>query len=359
MTRSRPPCPARFSRTLAALGLVILLAGLVPGAVGTTVAAPGRFSWAALDRTLASHAPASNFLLAEFRGGGCGTVHQRDADTQLAVASTFKLYVLGELARQVQAGIVSWDDEVTLEDELRSMPSGDYAFEPSGTRVRVRDLAAAMIQRSDNTATDHLISLLGRDNVQRAFLAFGHADPAANTPLLLTRELFAIKMTKPASWITTFAAASDERQLEMLHSDIDPLSIDPTGGWGRWNGPTAIDGVEWFASANDLCRVMSGLWSLGSQPNLRPVRDILTGARGGVEYQETLPEVGYKGGYESGVVNMTFVVTRRDGRVFLVTAGYNDPLGKVSTGPARDDLEPVFSCLAALSSTGCATPPIP
>ena len=37
-----------------------------------------------------------------------------------------------------------------------------------------------------------------------------------------------------------------------MTEQIDPQPINPTGGWGHWNGPTAIDGIEWFASASDL-----------------------------------------------------------------------------------------------------------
>jgi beta-lactamase class A len=142
-------------------------------------AAP-RFTWTDIDRQLGQIAPQSNLLVAEFAGGGCRSIHGVNADEQLAIASVFKLYVLGELARQVQAGEVAWDEPITLTDDLRSMPSGDYAWVPAGQQVTVRQLAEGMIWQSDNTATDHLIGRLGRENVERAFAAYGHADPEAN-----------------------------------------------------------------------------------------------------------------------------------------------------------------------------------
>lgn len=326
-------------RTIA-LVLVALWLG-----TGTLADATAPFQWSTLDAQLQGLSSSSNLLVAEFSGSACRTIHGRNEDQQLAIASTFKLYVFGELARQVQLGQASWDEEIILTDSLRSMPSGDYAFVPAGSPATLRHLAEAMIWQSDNTATDHLINRLGRDNVQRAFQAYGHDNPAANAPLLLTKELFGIKMFQSPEWMAAYLEAPDDVQLQMLAETIDPMVINPYGGWGHWNGPTAIEGIEWFASAKDLCRATASLWSIGAQPGLEPVRDILSGNRYGVADTQTWPRVGYKGGYEAGVVNMTFVLERNDGRVFFVSAGYNDPRRVVDTATARMALEPVFGCL--------------
>ena len=336
------------SFTLARHRLILLLTFVLfcastPAAV--TAATP-QMNWTLLDRTLESISIESNLLVAEFSGSTCDSIHERNADRSLAIASTFKLYVLGELSRQILQGTAAWDDRIPLTSDLRSMPAGDFAFVAEGTEVSVLDLAEAMIGQSDNTATDHLIDYLGRENVYHAFAAFGHTDPEVNNPLLLTRELFAIKMTKSSSWMTTYMAADDSAQLDLLHDEIDPLRIDPTGDWGLWNGPTAIDGIEWFASASDLCRATASLWTLGAQSGLHQVRDILAGNRGAVDDRTNFPQAGYKGGYEAGVVNMTYVLEREDGRVFFVSAGYNSDSIVIETGPAMSHLVPVFACIA-------------
>lgn len=333
---------------------VLTLALVMTPIVPSTSAGPT--FWSTIDQTLAEYSPKSNLLVAEFSGNSCNTVHSRNEDESLAIASTFKLYVLGELARQVQAGEVSWDDRIVLRDELRSMPAGDYAFAPSGTSVSVEDLAAAMIAQSDNTATDHLIDYLGRTNVEDAFAAFGHSDPEVNQPLLLTRELFSIKMTQSTEWIQSFSQADEDDRLAMLSQEIEPLHIDPYGGWGQWNGPTAIDDVEWFATANDLCKVMVSLWGMGAQSGLEPVREILLGNRGGVLDTRMFPEAGYKGGYEAGVVNMTYVLERQDGRMFFVTAGYNHPTSVVDANATMAELQPVFACLGEEDGADSCTP---
>jgi hypothetical protein len=331
--------------------VVLILLSLFIASSSLVQAAPGQVQWSALDTRLQSLSESSNLLVAEFRGSACQTIHGRNQDQTLAIASTFKLYVLGELARQIQIGEASWEEQILLTDELRSMPSGDYAFMPAGTSVTLRRLAEAMIWQSDNTATDHLINRLGRENVQRAFQAYGHGDPTLNSPLLLTKEMFGIKMSQSPEWMSTWQAASEDVQMQMLVETIDPMRINPTGGWGFWNGPTAIGGIEWFASADDLCRATAALWSMGAQDALEPVRHILTGNRYGVTDTATWPRAGYKGGYEAGVVNMTFVLERNDGRVFFVSAGYNDPVQVVDTATARVALDPVFGCLKAYSET--------
>lgn len=348
MVRSRT---VRVCQIVLLIGVVIALAGPpVPAAATPSL-------WAQLDRSQASAAPLGNLLIAEFAGGGCRTIHERNADQRLAIASTFKLYVLGELGRQVRSGTVTWNDEITLSDTLRSMPSGDYAFAAAGTRVTVRTLAEAMIWKSDNTATDHLIDLLGRENVQHAFVAFGHGDPTLNTPLLLTRELFAIKMLESTDWMAVYTQADDAQQLHLLQTNVDPVRLDPSGGWRNWDGPTAIDGIEWFASATDLCRVIAGLWSMGAQPGLEPIREILTGNRGGVPEGGAWSRAGYKGGYEAGVVNLTFVLERTDGRIFFVSAGYNHADRNLDTGTLRRELDPAFACLGEMVGPRACAPP--
>jgi hypothetical protein len=333
------------------IGAIAFMTVLLVAAPQLGAAAPS-FAWAGIDQQFSMIAPGHNLLVAEFSGNGCETIHSVNPGEQLAIASTFKLYVLGELARQIQTGQASWDHTITLTDSLRSMPSGSFAWVPAGQQVTVVQLAEAMMWNSDNTATDHLISYLGRENVERAFAAYGHADPAVNQPLLLTRELFAIKMWQPQEWMSQYMAASDEEQLALLTGQIDPMAINPSGGWGKWNGPTAIDGIEWFASAEDLCRAMVGLWTIGAQPGLTPVRQILAGNRGGIADSVTWPQVGFKNGYEAGVVNSTYVLERNDGRVFFVSAGFNHPSGVVDQGAPSAVLAPVFSCLATYQQPG-------
>lgn len=78
----------------------------------------------------------------------------------------FKLYVLGALVEAVSTGRITWDDPVTIRGALDSL-GGPTAQEEPGPRLPVRELATRMTAVSDNTATDHLMDLVGRQAVEQ------------------------------------------------------------------------------------------------------------------------------------------------------------------------------------------------
>ena len=102
----------------------------------------------------------------------------------LALGSTFKLYVLSALSHAIAAGDLAWDDVVHI--DTKSYPSGVAQDWPAGSPATVQTLATLMIQISDNTATDQLIALLGRERVEAELIAAG-GDAARTLPLLTTR----------------------------------------------------------------------------------------------------------------------------------------------------------------------------
>lgn len=99
-----------------------------------------------------------------------------NSNTTLFVASAFKTFVLGEALRLAD----SHDVVENLEARMLALDSsvwslGSPIFNPphlSGT-VSERTALEAMITRSDNTATDMLLKLLGADNVRRFVTSAG------------------------------------------------------------------------------------------------------------------------------------------------------------------------------------------
>ena len=99
------------------------------------------------------------------------------ADIRLHAASTMKVPVLIELARRVDAGDLTWDDRLPVENRFRSIAdSADFAVDAAddsdslpytwiGATATVADLARHMIARSSNLATNILIQRLGADRV--------------------------------------------------------------------------------------------------------------------------------------------------------------------------------------------------
>jgi hypothetical protein len=214
---------------------------------------------------------------------------------------------------------------MVVNDRLKSKPAGAMRYEAPGTRHSLRYFAERMIAESDNTATDHLIARLGRENVESALLLLGHGAPEANTPLLMTRELFALKIINDDTLIDDYVAGTDDEQRELLADRIGSLRLAPEG-WGTWSGPRWIEQVEWFASATDICRALSRLREMAKRPGLEPVTQILSLNRGGIAFnRKQWPYAGFKEGYESGVYSMCWLLRRADNRVYVVAAAFNNP----------------------------------
>ena len=136
-------------------------------------------SWAELQKELTAVASRVSLLAAEVTGGSCRPVFGFQEDHALAIGSAFKFYVLGELARQIEEGLVSWDESLPIREDIRSFgslsPGDSMENAAAGTLFPLKRYAELMISISDNTATDHLIQRLGRENVE--------ASPGAARPL--------------------------------------------------------------------------------------------------------------------------------------------------------------------------------
>jgi len=61
-------------------------------------------SWADIDVAMSKIAPEASVTVAELQNDTCVPIHQYNATAPHAIGSAFKLYVLGELARQVGTG---------------------------------------------------------------------------------------------------------------------------------------------------------------------------------------------------------------------------------------------------------------
>src|SRR3546814_19943485 len=106
-----------------------------------------------------------------FRSRPLASAH---ADRQFATGSTFKLYILGELAAQIAAGKRRWSDVVPLSH--LSFSSAGTANWPTGTPVTLQTLATWMISVSDNGPTDPLTHLLGREALHARMKRAGSTD---------------------------------------------------------------------------------------------------------------------------------------------------------------------------------------
>jgi len=260
----------------------------------------------------------TSVAIARLGDGAPAMLATLEPEQPLAIGSAFKLFILAELNRQIGAGQRHWGDVVSL--DRRSIPSGTLQTWPQGSPVTLHTLAALMISVSDNTATDMLLHTLGRENVERMMTTIGVSNEALNRPLLSTLEMAAIK-TAPAPSLNLWQQADEAGRRRMLATDyanIDAARIDIARFTGN---PLHLD-VEWHASAADMVRVMDWLRRNGDETT-RAILAINSGV--GPQLRGELAYVGFKGGSEAGVLNLTWLVRNRAGAWQVITGSWNNP----------------------------------
>ena len=249
----------------------------------------------------------------------------RNAETPLALGSAFKLYVLAALAEDVKAGRRKWSDVVPLTE--KSYPSGQMQNWPAGAPATLHTLASLMISISDNTATDQLIAVLGKDRILKLMKDSGLSDPARNMPFLTTRELFVMKASdreRIAGWrkSDTVRRAAILAGLASEYPAIDQINA------AFAQGPKALD-IEWFASPADLARLFVHMRKT-ADPKAFEILAINPSATEAIKANWRY--VGFKGGSEPGVLNLTWLLTDKTGSDWVLTLGWNNEAAVVDQG---------------------------
>jgi len=218
-------------------------------------------------------------------------------DAELDAGSAFKMAVLKALMDAVEAGDVAMTDIVTIDAAWRSLPSGIMQNWPDGTPVTLATLATLMISISDNTATDGLISILGRDTVE-AYLT--------QTPLLTTGEFFKLKADVDNTRARYRAAEADGRAAVLADlaaaplPDVSELDDSPSPEIG------------WPISARNLCSLIDDVAA-------NPAMQVNPGVANPAEWER----VAYKGGSNFGAFNMTTQLVDETGTSWCITATWN------------------------------------
>ena len=269
--------------------------------------------------------------LADLGTGAPQLVQGIAPDRPLALGSAFKLVILAELVRAVEAGQRRWDDVVTLDGTER--PAGGFNQKPKGTQVTIRELARQMISVSDNSATDILLDKLGRERVEAMQATIGIADPARNRPFLSTMEAFKLKGVGGGALGTRYLAATPAGRRALLAGEVARTPGSAIGPLFADGKPVRIGELEWFASPADLARIMDWLrrhTESGPAAEARTILSINAGV--GPDVAGRFAYVGYKGGSEPGVLNLTLLLRTKAGQWRVLTAGWNDPAAPVDEG---------------------------
>ncbi|MEM7794968.1 MAG: serine hydrolase [Cyanobacteria bacterium P01_C01_bin.118] len=227
-----------------------------------------------------------------------------NTDRLLAVGSAFKLLVLQRLQQQIEAGEHTWKEILQLQESYKSLPSGRLQDWPVGTPLTLQSLATMMISESDNTATDHLLFLVGRENVESL--------SEQNSPFLSTREAFILKDPQNQRLLNRYRQATTRERRGLLTA-IAGLPLPNVTIFN--GGPLALD-VEWFMNGRELCSAISAV------ADLPPMQ-----VNPGLANPENWQRSAFKGGSEPGVENFTTDLLDADGHHYCVTATWNNPDG--------------------------------
>lgn len=296
---------------------------------------------------LSNFADRGQLLVGAIAGDTCEPLRQYGEKGPLAIGSASKLWVLLALDERLQRDpSLSWDARIAVRDELKSLPSGDLQDAPAGTEVTLHELARKMIANSDNTATDHLIDLLGREAVESIQAATGHESSARNVPWLMTRELFALKLWAPSPQVDRYRDAPISEKRTMLE-ELRRLPLDFSAALS-WRAPRMLD-LEWFASPLDLCRALA---VISARARFNPGAPLLALLRPSTEAFDRAqwPYVGYKGGSEPGVLNFSWLLQRADGQWYGVVLSLNDEQRPIDQAAVFEVVRGLATYLAADAS---------
>ena len=245
-------------------------------------------------------------LFAEMQGevSVCLTLNNKEklvdfnSEVPMAIGSAFKLYLLEALNESIKDGKHSWDEVVKLKSSWKSLPSGMLQDWPDNANITLQTLANLMISISDNTATDHVFNLIGREKIQNYF-------PESCKPVFNTSEMFKLKLFYPELGEKFIKSEYPEKlkilsNLENKEMNLDGKTIKMIQDWKK---PVKINELEWHVSTYNLCKTIY---------SLRNNKAIQINPAHGIVDKKNWNTVGFKGGSEPGVLNYTWVLQPLD-----------------------------------------------
>lgn len=265
----------------------------------------------------------AHVLVLRYQGDNVTMLLEHNPQQELAVGSAFKMAVLSTLQQQIAAGTHQWNEVVILQEQDRSYPSGKLQDWAAGTPMTVQSLANLMISISDNTATDTLIRVVGREAIEAHLADMGIV---LEQPFMTTKEMFQLKLSDDdiSAVRERYLAANRAEKLTILEEAAQRPRVDLRYIESRLAAPRFLE-AEWYFSAPELCQLIHDVEAL-------PAMSISAGVVNADGWQH----VAYKGGSETGVLNLTTWLEDGDGSSYcLVTTVNNPEKGLNESGIAR------------------------
>lgn len=234
-------------------------------------------------------------------------------DVLRPLGSVSKLYPLVAAADAVGAKRVTWDEPLTLQPALRSLPTGDTQHLPTATVLPLSTAAVKMIALSDNTAHDLLVDRLGADAVEAVLADLGHSDPAANAPFLTTRQLFTLGWSRRVTreqWRT--ASGRDERLALARQAAAEPFTTTVAD----MRAPAHDAGLDWYATPRDLLRLWGAVLERAATDEV--VAAAIGANPGTAAARDHWHTAAFKGGSTPGALSFCWAVRQASGEGFVL-----------------------------------------
>ncbi len=281
-------------------------------------------------------AESSSILVAQIDSNNlCVPIVERSATQSVATASIFKIWVMGALAQAIEDGTLTPSQTVVLTTDDFVL-AGSLNSEPVGTQIPVIDYAILMLGISDNTATEHLFTLVGRPAIEAILSQFNFATLDVMLPFLSMNEAFHLFFTVPEADALAFVNDTETGQRDYVNDVLEPLG--PVTNFSMSN-PSILVNALWQASATDVCNAIAGLRMFNDTTVASNVINQAFGAETfGINVRGRWERVWHKGGSLSDgagqrVFTLSWLLESDTRGAFVVVAmGNND-----SGGAARID----------------------
>src|SRR5437762_2221237 len=218
-------------------------------------------------------------------------LYAHDPDEQVIAASLYKLGVLAEAERRVDAGELHYTDAITIQLEDITL---DGSFEDAGTQLTLDEALEAMITISDNGSALALWRILGGANIdatlEKAGIKNFHVALDDTEDNWITARAMGTFFTLLAKRQLFSAAASDRMLARLERQQINdrlPAQLPPnvtvahkTGNLSNVThdagiiftktGPRVVVATTWDATDEDAANFISSIGSLVYSANLQP-----------------------------------------------------------------------------------------
>jgi beta-lactamase class A len=235
-------------------------------------------------------------------------------DAPVVLSSVFKVLVALEFYAQAYAGILDPSQRLSIDPGRRTAGGHGLSDFVDPSEVSLRDLCGLMLTISDNTATDHLIGVIGLDQINARAQRCGCTATVIESDLQTIWDGIGKDMGYPdyASYTAAQAGALGE---EARRISTDPARIDGCAAYdpGRTNRSTA----------RDMTTLMTAIWtdSAASPEACADVRAVMhrqfsTRIGRGRPIGATI--AAKTGSLTGRISNEIGVITHQDGRAFAV-----------------------------------------